>query len=153
MNVRIAAVLSSMLALVAGCSPPSGPQSAKDQILAADKAFSAASKEDGIEPAFLAVVATDGKLLNDPRSGAAAVRARYMQLPPSAVLTWEPAFVDVAESGELGYTWGRYRLNLPNVRKGGPPIIEMGTYVTVWKRQPDGEWKVALDGGNPDGQK
>jgi hypothetical protein len=29
----------------------------------------------------------------------------------------------------------------------------MGTYVTIWKRQVSGGWKVVMDGGHPDGQK
>jgi ketosteroid isomerase-like protein len=153
MNVRIAAVLSSAIALLSGCFQPSANEKFKDEILAADKAFSAASKRDGVEQAFLPVIAMNGKLLNDPRSGADAVRATYMQFPKTAVLTWEPSFVDVAASGDLGYSWGRYTLTLPNVKKGAAPVIQMGTYVTIWRHQPDGSWKVVLDGGNADGEK
>jgi ketosteroid isomerase-like protein len=32
--------------------------------------------------------------------------------------------------------------------KDGQPTTETGKYVTVWKKQKDGSWKVALDMGN-----
>jgi ketosteroid isomerase-like protein len=154
MNVRIAAVLSSAIALLAGCSPSaSSPENYKQEILAADKAFEAASLKDGPSAAFLANITMDGKLLSDTRTGADAVRATFVQFPPTATLTWEPSFVDVSSAGDLGYTWGRYVLTLPSGVKGKPPLIRMGTYVTIWKRQPSGAWKFVLDGGNPDGSK
>jgi len=153
MNARAAAVLSSAVALLAGCAPSaSGPEKFKEEILAADKAFCAASVKNGAKAAFLGVVSKDAKLLGDTRAGPDAVRTVFMQLPDTAVLKWEPAFVDVSASGDFGYTWGRYTLTLPGV-KGKPPYIKMGTYVTIWRRQPGGEWKVVLDGGNPDGEK
>ena len=86
----------------------------------------------------------------DNRYGADAVNSLLGRFPPTATLTWEPAFVDVSASGNLGYTWGRYELNLSPPRVGAAPLITRGTYVTIWKRQPGGAWKVVLDGGNPD---
>ncbi|HEY5078946.1 MAG TPA: hypothetical protein VII43_03835, partial [Opitutaceae bacterium] len=140
MNARIAAVLSCAVALLTGCSPSaSGTEKLKAEILAADKAFCAASVKDGVRPSFLKVIAMDGKLLNDPRTGADAVNATYAQFPPTAVLKWDPSFVDVSSSGDLGYTWGRYTMSIPSGVPGKPPLISMGTYVTIWKRSPGGE--------------
>jgi ketosteroid isomerase-like protein len=148
MSPRLA-VLVSAASLLAACSP-SGAEKFKAEVLAADKAFSEASRQQGIQAAFLGVIAPEGKLLAETRPGAAGVRTLFMQLPPTATLTWEAAFVDVSSSGDLGYTWGRYTLTLPSVAKGKLPSVQMGTYVTVWRRQPSGAWKVVLDGGNPD---
>jgi ketosteroid isomerase-like protein len=149
MSPRLAAVLASAASLLAACTP-SGTEKFKAEILAADKAFSDASAKQGIQTAFLAVVDPQAKLLSETRAGADGVRTFAMELPPTATLTWEPAFVDVSSSGDLGYTWGRYTLSIPNVTKGKPPSVQMGTYVTAWKRQPGGAWKVVLDGGYPD---
>jgi ketosteroid isomerase-like protein len=153
MNARAAALVSCSVALLCGCGGPSGPEKFKAEILAADKAFSAESEKAGIKPAFLRVIAVDGKLLGDTRAGADAVNATFAQLPATATLKWEPSFVDVSASGDLGYTWGRYTLIIPSGKKGAAPYIKMGTYVTVWKREPGGAWKVVLDGGTPDGEK
>jgi hypothetical protein len=150
MKPRSAAVWLAAGALLAGCSRVD-PDKAKAELLAADRAFCAASVKDGPKAAFLAGIARDGKILSDAQTGADAVRDTYMQFPSNATLTWEPSFVDVASSGDLGYTWGRYRLMLPVAGGKAPPILRMGTYVTIWKRQADGSWKFVLDGGNPDG--
>lgn len=152
MKMRTLALLLSTVALVCGCTP-TDHQKLKDELLAADKAFSEASRKDGIQPAFLRVVANDAKLLSDLHPGPDGVRSTYMQFPPTAILTWEPAFVEVSESGDLGYTWGRYTLSLPNVTKTRTPVVHMGTYVTIWRHQPDGSWKVVLDGGEADREK
>jgi ketosteroid isomerase-like protein len=149
MNTRLTAVFALAAVLATGCSQP-GTEGLKAEIVAADKAFCEASKKEGIAAAFLGVITADGKLLSDSHLGPDAVRINFMQLPPTATLTWEPSFVDVSSAGDLGYTWGRYTLTLPSVTKGGAPSIHMGTYVTIWKRQPGGAWKVVLDGGNPD---
>ncbi len=152
MSPKTAALSLCALALLAGCSP-SGTEKFKAEILAADKAFAAAAQKDGITASFLGVITPDGKILGDSRSGPDAVRNTFMQVPKTATLIWEPSFVDVSASGDLGYTWGRYTLTVPSGKKGAPPYVGMGTYVTIWKHQPDGTWKVVLDGGSPDGQK
>ena len=54
-----------------------------------------------------------------------------------------------AGGGDLGWTSGRYVAT-----HTGPdgPVRSEGRYVTVWRRQPDGTWKVDLDTGVPDGR-
>lgn len=148
MTIRRLAFLAA--ALLAGCSRPA-PDAAKSEIIAADKAFSAMSSKQGAKAAFLYYVTQDAKLLGDIRTGPDAVNTTFRNLPPTALLTWEPSYVDVSASGDLGYTWGRYRLSFPSAAKNGTPYLQTGTYVTIWKRQPGGGWKFVLDGGNPDG--
>lgn len=63
-------------------------------------------------------------------------------------LTWKPDFADMAASGDLGYTYGTYVLTSKDKDKDGKPIVEQGKYLTIWKKQPDGSWKVAVDMGN-----
>ena len=61
-------------------------------------------------------------------------------------LTWQPVAADVAASGDLGYTWGHYEFRSQG--KDGVTRVEHGKYITVWKKQADGTWKVAVDMGN-----
>ena len=56
--------------------------------------------------------------------------------------TWWPDTAVVAESGDLGYTIGRYA-----VRDEAGDTTARGHYVTVWQKQPDGSWKIAVDIG------
>jgi len=64
-------------------------------------------------------------------------------------LTWSAVGADIASSGDLGYTWGNYEFLSKD--KDGNQHFERGKYTTVWKKQGDGSWKVALDMGNKNG--
>ena len=64
-------------------------------------------------------------------------------------LTWSAVGADIASSGDLGYTWGNYEFSSKD--KDGNQHVERGKYTTVWKKQADGSWKVALDMGNKNG--
>jgi ketosteroid isomerase-like protein len=142
--------LTAAVALLAACSR-SDTEHYKGEIIAADKAFSASSAKNGAKAAFFHAIARDCKLLAiDDHTGADAVNQTFRQLPANAKLTWEPAYADVSESGDLGYTWGRYLLIVPMGKPGSAPFVRRGTYVTIWRRQRGGGWKVVLDGGNPD---
>jgi uncharacterized protein (TIGR02246 family) len=55
---------------------------------------------------------------------------------------------DVMVSGELAVETGTYEWTI--VPKGGKPMPETGKYITVWKKQGDGAWKIVRDINNTD---
>jgi len=55
----------------------------------------------------------------------------------------EPLFAE--GSGDLGYTHGTYRRE--RVNSEDEAVVETGRYVTIWRRNADGKWKVVLDIG------
>ncbi|MDI6780166.1 MAG: DUF4440 domain-containing protein [Bacteroidota bacterium] len=55
---------------------------------------------------------------------------------------------EVSNSGDLGYTWGTYKTKFEGAQ--GKPLERTGKYLTVWKKQNDGGWKVIADIGNQD---
>jgi ketosteroid isomerase-like protein len=61
-------------------------------------------------------------------------------------LTWTPVYADMAASGDLGYTYGTIEFRSKD--KDGKPTVEYGKYVSIWKKQKDGSWKVVMDMGN-----
>ncbi|HZR28395.1 MAG TPA: DUF4440 domain-containing protein [Terriglobales bacterium] len=67
---------------------------------------------------------------------------------PNATLKWQPVKVDVSASGDLAYTIGTWQLT--GKSRKGDPISMTGKYMTVWKKQADGSWKVVADMGNAD---
>jgi ketosteroid isomerase-like protein len=102
--------------------------------------------------AFMGFVAQDGMIMppNEPAvSGAAAHdwAAKTMATPGFGV-SWSASVVEVAGSGDVGYTSGTYDLhaNAPD----GSPFSDHGKYLTVWKKDAAGAWKVALDTFNSD---
>jgi ketosteroid isomerase-like protein len=152
MPPRLAVLVLSAAAFVSGCSR-SAPTGLGDQLIAADKAFSALSAKEGPKAAYADTLSMDAKLLNQYRIGTGGIQDMFLQLPPEAKLTWEPSFVDIASSGDLGYTWGRYTLLVQFKGIGAKPLLQMGNYIHVWRRDRLGHWRIAFIGGNPDGQK
>jgi uncharacterized protein (TIGR02246 family) len=56
--------------------------------------------------------------------------------------------VDLDEQGDTAIETGAYTLSIEP--DGAAPMKDIGKYVIVWKRQPDGTWKMAIDIFNPD---
>src|SRR6185312_6700781 len=75
----------------------------------------------------------------------ARFRARPEAIEPF-VLDWHPAIAAVARAGDLGFTTGPYTITgrAPAVREPA-----QGMFFSVWRRQPEGSWKVIVDGGVP----
>ena len=55
---------------------------------------------------------------------------------------------DVMVAGDLAVETGRYAWTLKP--KEGPEITDKGKYLTAWRRQSDGSWKVVRDINNSD---
>jgi uncharacterized protein (TIGR02246 family) len=54
--------------------------------------------------------------------------------------------VDLWLDGDTAYETGKYSYKY---QEKGKPVTEDGRYVTVWKRQSDGSWKIIMDMGVP----
>ena len=64
-------------------------------------------------------------------------------------LTWGPNRAEVSNSGDLGYTVGEFSIS--GVDADGAHTGGNGVYVSVWRRQDDGGWKVEMTLGNLSG--
>jgi mannose-6-phosphate isomerase-like protein (cupin superfamily) len=62
---------------------------------------------------------------------------------PGLAIQWEPTRIDVAESGDLAYVMGTYRMgaDMPGGR-----LDDRGNYMVIWKRI-DGQWRAIADIG------
>lgn len=67
---------------------------------------------------------------------------------PDLKMTWHPTQVEVARSSDLGYSVGVYEMSFKD--PAGKTVNDHGKYVTVWKKQADGSWKVIYDIFNSD---
>ena len=116
-----------------------------------ERAFSRMSEEKGTREAFAEFIAEDGILFRPT----AVFGKKWMQehpLPPSttrALLRWQPIFAAVSRAGDLGYTTGPWQFK-QDIKDAKPAAF--GNFMTVWKKQPDGVWRFALDLGisNPE---
>jgi ketosteroid isomerase-like protein len=66
--------------------------------------------------------------------------------PENYQLTWTPEGARMSPSGDMGFTWGHYQ-GVAKDQQGNPSKTD-GRYMTIWKKQPDGSWKVILDASN-----
>jgi len=147
--MRTPLLLAALCALVpASVRADATSGDVRAQLLSADRAFCANAAKVGVYQAFMAVATPDTKLLSEKSKGFDAVKSGYGDMSPTATLTWEPSQAEASKAGDLGYTWGRYEYR--DRTAAGKPFVETGTYVTIWRRQADGSWKVVLDGGQAD---
>lgn len=61
----------------------------------------------------------------------------------TAKVKWSADFIDAAASGELGYTYGKYRWAFKD--STGKITESKGIFHTVWKKQKDGTWRFVWD--------
>jgi uncharacterized protein (TIGR02246 family) len=79
-------------------------------------------------------------------SGKEAIRAGLKQMvaDPAVSLKFQPTKVEVAKSGDVAYTQGTYTLTLTD-HQTKQLINDHGSYVTTYRKQPDGTWKAVVD--------
>jgi ketosteroid isomerase-like protein len=87
-----------------------------------------------------APIATDKKSIRESWAGL---------LGPHTSVSWKWSKVEVAQSGELGYIYGSYKLVISASGEGGP-VNDAGKFLEVWKKQPNGKWKCIVDTYNSD---
>ena len=90
-----------------------------------------------------AVTLANGKA---PTIGLSAIQKDATWSPKKYQLTWTPDGGRMSSDGDMGFTWGQYDGHSTDAN--GNSIVTSGRYFTVWKKQPDGSWKVELDASN-----
>lgn len=120
----------------------------KREILETEKDFAAMAQQEGISEAFLFYAAEEAVLMrnNSLIIGIEALKERFEKdksVGDKVSLDWKPDFVDVASSGDLGYTYGKYKYTTTD--SIGKSKVIKGVFHTVWKRQADGKWKYVWD--------
>ncbi|HVX38043.1 MAG TPA: hypothetical protein VHB25_00625 [Gemmatimonadaceae bacterium] len=115
----------------------------------ADSLFSDLADRMGTANAFGAYVAPYGVIFGAPTLvvGPSAVRAYFTARSAGTSLAWRPVFQGAAGSLDLGFTVGEYIATGRGA--SGAAVQRFGKYLTIWQRQPNGDWKFVVDGGNP----
>jgi len=80
-----------------------------------------------------------------PVVGRIAIAKSVNWSPKDYQLTWTPTDAIMGPSGDMGYTWGHFEGHSKDAN--GNPVSTSGRYMTIWRKQPDGAWKVVLDAG------
>lgn len=116
------------------------------ELMNTDREFSEVCEEKGFKAAFVEYIDSNGVLLRPdhlPIVGADAIDYLIQMDDTDFTLEWQPHYVEVAQSADLGFTYGVYALT---------PISQdttlYGTYVSIWKKCKDGNWKFVLESTN-----
>lgn len=118
----------------------------KNEIQRTELAFAKLAKDKGLKVAFSTYAAKDAVLNRGDKliKGKNAIEAYYAkQKLQNVSLEWEPEFIDVAASGDLGYTYGPYTFK--SMDSNGKEISSEGIFHTVWKKQANGDWRYVWD--------
>ena len=139
---KILSLLSFLVLAAGGFAQEAGVPPGLRALVESERAFSKTSEAKGTREAFLTYLADDAILFRPhPVPG-----KKWLSERPArpGLLTWQPIFADLSRAGDLGYTTGpwEFRQNGPADKPAG-----YGNYVTVWKKQPGGSWKVVIDLG------
>jgi ketosteroid isomerase-like protein len=119
---------------------------AQADLVNAERAFAKLAGERGVRESFIAYFADDGiGFAPHPHK----VKERFSNSPapaarPPLTLNWAPVYGDIAQAGDLGWNTG------PTLIEDASPEkkpARHGMFFSVWKKQSDGNWRVALDLG------
>ena len=120
-------------------------KNSKQQLKDTDVEFSNYCLKHGMKKAFYQYASDNAVMLREnsyPIVGRENIRELFEERNENSFeFSWQPIDADVANSGELGYTYGTYKI------KTSDTLLE-GTYVSIWKQNAKGEWKYVLDSGN-----
>jgi ketosteroid isomerase-like protein len=107
-----------------------------------ERAFEKAVAEKGIKAGFIEFLSPLGVIF---RPGPINGRESWSARPESqASLTWNPIKIEVSSNGALAYSIGN-SIFRPKGKKDTDQFY--GHYLSVWTRQPGGEYRAALDAG------
>jgi ketosteroid isomerase-like protein len=115
----------------------------KEQVRQTEIAF-AKTMADRNPTAFASFLAAETVFMSGGRAtrGATQVADRWKSFFDGAQtpFSWAPETVEVLDSGTLAMSSGPVR---------DPSGKRTGTFNSVWRREPDGKWKIVLDNGCP----
>lgn len=135
-----------------GGAAPAGPEARLRKAIDEGNALFLETRKRGDAAGFAALFADDGALLGaggEIIAGRKNIEEAMAGVMKSARLTGGTiTTVDVFSMGDLAYETGKYSFTVE--RAATAPRTVTGRYVEIWKRQPDGSWKMYRDIGLPD---
>jgi ketosteroid isomerase-like protein len=139
------------LALIAFPAFAHDPAQVAEEVRQADLAFARRALEAGPAKAFAEFMdAEEGLMFGGPTSptkGREAIYAAFGGDAPSAIkLEWVPTAAWGSRGGDMGVTTGEWRRTPVDTTKP----VRTGRYVTVWRKNPEGQWRGLVDIGETD---
>ena len=123
----------------------------EEQIMQADRDFNQATQANRAEGWNSYFAENAAVPSTPPLAGKKAIAEHYQKVfaDQNFTLKWEPTKAEVFPGGKMGYTTGKYVARFRD--KAGTLMEQTGRYITVWRKQADGSWKIVTDTGSDDG--
>jgi ketosteroid isomerase-like protein len=145
----LGAAVAGLLAAASPSPAAEGREAASEAVRQAEVAFAATVAANDAEK-FAAMIDADAVFVGaEVTRGRAAIVENWKVFfgAERPEFTWRPEIVELSGDGSLGMTRGPWTMK----GKGpdGKPIERSGIFNSIWRRQPDGSWKVVFDMGCP----
>lgn len=115
----------------------------EDALIKADTAFAAMAKAKGAVAAYTAYAAPDLRMFDDGEGIVTGMpnivkvlKGVYLE---NGTVDWKPTEAVASDDGTMGFTVGEWTYKAPD------DLNQNGWYLTVWRKQKDGSWKVSVD--------
>ena len=136
----------AFLGVLAMCLVPSTGEGQVDdaaaEVRAREIAFAKTLADRDLD-AFKTFISTEAIFFNgnEPVRGRDAIVESWAPFfeGPDAPFSWHPDLTEVLESGGLALSSGPVR---------GPTGEEVGRFNSIWRKDPDGQWRVVFDKGS-----
>ena len=149
---------TALVGLLAGCSGSAPTANTAAEIKALKDTEVQWNKDyESKDAAKLAAHYTEDAILMAPGEPAAKGKGAIskaladMVADPALKLSFATVNVEISKAGDLGYTQGTFTMTMtdPATKK---VVNSKGTYLTVYRKGPDGTWKAVQDAAIPDAQ-
>lgn len=158
-RVKYPLLLTPVVALILALTSCQQPAPPAPDTRAADETAIRAACDDAVkalaaaDPAKWASFYTDdavGMAVDSPVVQGKENMQKYMEamLKEKPEFSFNVAKVEVAKSGDLAYQWGTGKVAVKD--KKGKVAETTFKWLTAWKKQADGSWKIAVDTLIPD---
>ena len=139
--------------LLISCGTSGDAETMRRDLMEADRAFAAETAVRGLE-GWLAWFDQDAAVFPRDRAvirGIDQIRAFYVETGfDPAGLKWEPERAEISDDGTFGMTYGAW--TMVDAADDGGSEIATGKYMTVWRKTPQGDWRVVADMGSTDAE-
>src|SRR3954471_21051100 len=141
MRRRLAGCFLIALGAAAGLLRAESSAEAVQALVNAEKKFAQTAQEKGTRAAFLEFLAADSIVFAPgPVNGQETWSKRS---ETGRDLVWKPTFAVISRSGDFGYDSGPAKWR---PKKEGD-FTGYGHFISIWRKQADGSWRVAVDAG------
>ncbi|AXT52572.1 hypothetical protein D1818_17675 [Aquimarina sp. BL5] len=142
-------LIASVGLLLASCANEQTTEQKEANLMEISRNWSkAASAEE-----FLSFINSDGIMMAPDKGsiqghGGIKKALQEFQSIPGFAITWEPQEAFVSKSGDLGYSVEKILVTFDGENGEKVKLFEKG--VSIWKKNKNGEWKMAVDIWNVD---